>query len=74
VRRTVWIGVGVVGTVFVLRWLRRQRERMSPALVGASVGEGVRDLRVLVRASLAEGRKAMREKEAEIRASLEEHD
>jgi hypothetical protein len=73
-RRTFWIGVGAAGTVLVLRWMRRQRARLSPEAVGATVGEGLRDLGQVVRASLAEGRKAMRDKEAELRASLEEHD
>ncbi len=71
-RRTFWIGVGVAGTVLVLRWLRKQRQRMSPDEIGRSLGEGLADLRQLVRASVAEGRRAMREKEAELRSSLPE--
>jgi hypothetical protein len=73
-KRTFWIGVGVVGTIMVVRWLRQQRARLSPEAVGATLGDGLRDLRQLVQLSVAEGRKAMRQKEAELRASLEEHD
>lgn len=71
-RRMFWVGVGVAGTVLVLRWLRKQRQRMSPEEIGRSVGEGLADFRELVRASVAEGRRAMREKEAELRSSLPE--
>lgn len=71
-RRTFWVSVGVVGTLLVLRWLRKQRQRMSPDEIGRSLGEGLADLRQLVRASVAEGRRAMRAKEAELRSSLPE--
>lgn len=71
-RRMFWVGVGVAGTVLVLRWLRKQRQRMSPEEIGRTVGEGLADFRQLVRASVAEGRRAMRDKEAELRASLPE--
>ena len=71
-RRLVWVGVGVAGTILVLRWLRKQRQRMSPEEIGRTVGEGLADFRQLVRVSLAEGRRAMREKEAELRRSLPE--
>ncbi len=71
-RRTFWIAVGVTGTVLVLRWLRKQRRRMSPEAVAVRMGEAAGALRHRVRASMEEGRRAMRAKEAELRTSLDE--
>jgi hypothetical protein len=72
VRRLFWVGVGVAVTVVAVRWLQKQRRRYGPDAVGARLAQGSRDLAELVRVSLAEGRRAMAEKEAEIRASLGE--
>ena len=69
-RRLFWMGVGVAATVLVVRWLQKQRRRYGPDAVGAKLAQGSRDLAALVRASVAEGRRAMAEKEAEIRTSL----
>lgn len=75
-RRAFWtalgLGAGVAAAVLTSRFLRRQRERMSPAHVGSEVGGLARDTGRLVREAIAEGRRAMAEKEAEIRASLPE--
>ncbi|HVM12248.1 MAG TPA: hypothetical protein VM638_07220 [Actinomycetota bacterium] len=74
-RRAFWValglGAGVTSAILVSRWLRRQRERFSPSNIGAQVGEGVRDLRQLLGVSLEEGRRAMREHEAEIRSAID---
>jgi hypothetical protein len=76
VKRGFWValglGAGVATAVMVNRWLRRQRERYSPANIGASIAEGTRDFGHLVREAMDEGRRAMEEREAEIRASLPE--
>jgi hypothetical protein len=72
VRRLFWVGMGVAVTVVAVRWLQKQRRRYGPDAVGARLARGSRDLAELVRVSLAEGRRAMAEKEAEIRASLGE--
>ncbi|MGH2723124.1 MAG: hypothetical protein ACRDI0_02470 [Actinomycetota bacterium] len=71
-KRLLWVGVGVAVTVMAVRWLQKQRRRYGPEAVGARLSQGSRDLAELVRVSLAEGRRAMAEKEAEIRASLGE--
>jgi hypothetical protein len=71
-RRMVWIGVGVGLTVMALRWARKQRERFGPDAVTTKLAQGAQDLRDLVKASLAEGRRAMAQKEAELRAELGE--
>jgi len=76
VKRVFWLamglGAGVTGAVMLSRWMRRQQERLSPANIGAQMGETARDLGQLVRASLEEGREEMRRVEAEIRSSLDE--
>jgi hypothetical protein len=69
-RRLFWIGVGVGITVMALRWARKQRERFGPDAVTTKLAQGAQDLRHLVKASVAEGRRAMVEKEAELRAEL----
>jgi hypothetical protein len=75
VKRAFWLaaglGAGVAGAVMVSRWMRRQRERLSPANIGAQVSEGVRDLKELFGEALAEARAATREREAEIWAEVE---
>jgi hypothetical protein len=76
VKRAFWLamglGAGVTGAVMLSRWMRRQQDRLSPANIGAQVGETARDLGRLLRTSVAEGREEMRRVEAEIRSSLSE--
>jgi hypothetical protein len=72
VRRVVWIGVGVAGAVVAARWLRKQRRRYGPANVADRLGEMAVDLGHLLAASVEEGRRGMAEREAQIRAALDE--
>ena len=65
-----WIGVGAAGAIYATRWLRRQRQRLSPQAVGATVGDVLSDLGRLVRVSAEEARRAAAEKEAELRATV----
>ena len=69
-RRLFWIGVGVAAAYYGSRWLRRQRERITPENVAARAAERLGGVMELVRVSVEEGRKAAVEKEAEIRISL----
>lgn len=71
-RRLFWIGVGVAAAYYGSRWLRRQRERFSPSSAGARVGDVARDFGRLVKVSVDEGRRAAVEREAELRAELEQ--
>lgn len=75
-RRVFWLaaglGVGVTAVVMVSRWMRRQQERLSPANIGAQLGDTARDLGALLRSALDEGREEMRRVEAEIRSSMPE--
>ncbi|MGH2685546.1 MAG: hypothetical protein ACRDJP_08785 [Actinomycetota bacterium] len=69
-RRLFWVGVGAAGAIYATRWIRRQRRRLSPQAVGASVGDVLSDLGRLVRVSADEARRAAAEKEAELRATV----
>jgi hypothetical protein len=75
VKRAFWLaaglGAGVSAAVMVSRWMRRQRERLSPANMGAQVSEGLRDLGGLFREAVGEARVATRAREAEIWAEVE---
>lgn len=74
-KRAFWLaaglGAGVAGAILVSRWMRRQRERFSPANIGAQVSEGLRDLGELFREAVAEARVAVRAREEEIWADVE---
>ena len=70
-RRLFWMGAGVAAAVMTARWVRKQRAKYGPSNMVDRLAEGGRDLGRLVAASMAAGRDAMAEKEAEIRASLE---
>jgi len=75
-KRAFWVaiglGAGVATAVMVRRWMRRQAERYSPANIGANLSTGAKDLGQLFREALEEGRRAMAEKEAEMRAGVGE--
>ncbi|MGH2675698.1 MAG: hypothetical protein ACRDKA_04395 [Actinomycetota bacterium] len=69
-KRLFWIGVGVAAAFYGSRWLRRQREKLTPENVAARAAERLGGVMELVRVSVEEGRKAAARKEAEIRASV----
>ncbi len=68
-KRVFWFGVGVTAAVLATRWVRKQRARLSPANVGEQAGRAARDFRALVSEAVDEGRRAAREKEAELRGT-----
>lgn len=71
-RRIFWaflgLGVGVASTVIAARFARRQRQRLAPAAIGREVKGGLIDLARLVTESIAEGERAMREREERLRS------
>ncbi|HEX5948054.1 MAG TPA: hypothetical protein VFZ45_00660 [Actinomycetota bacterium] len=69
-KRLFWIGVGVAAAYYGSKWLRRQRERITPENVAARTAERLGGVMELFRVSVEEGRRAAAEKEAEIRSSL----
>ena len=73
-KRLFWLTVGMTigfGTSFwVYRLLRQTLDRYSPERVAETVSKSLRGLRDDLRTALAEGREAMRQAEAELRADL----
>jgi hypothetical protein len=73
-KRLFWLTVGLAvgfGTSFrLMRALRRTFERFMPERVSQDVRNGARSIGAEVRAALDEGRTAMREREAELRAVI----
>jgi hypothetical protein len=74
-KRLFWLLVGVgfgFGLAFWLtRTVRRTVERYSPEALAGNLSDAMRALGADLRAAVAEGRDAMREREAQLRAELE---
>ena len=70
-KRVLWVAVGVAGAYYANRWIKKQRARLSPAAVGANLGEVVADAGKLFGAAAVEARRAAAEKEAELRKLLD---
>jgi hypothetical protein len=74
-RRAFWValglGAGATGAVIATRWARRQANRVKPATLAREAKGGLLDLSKLVAESIEEGRKAMDERERELRAEIE---
>jgi hypothetical protein len=73
-RRLFWLlvgaGFGFGVSFWLMRFVRSTVERYSPEKVSADLAGALRDLGSDLRAAVAEGREAMREREAELRAQL----
>lgn len=73
-RRLFWLavglGAGVAGAVMTMRMARRQAEKVAPWRLAREARAGIMDLAKLVAESLAEGQRAMREREEELRREL----
>jgi hypothetical protein len=74
VRRSFWIalgvGAGATGAVVTSRWATRQARKVAPATIAREAKGGLLDLGKLVSESIAEGRRAMAEREEELRAEV----
>ncbi|MGH9191636.1 MAG: hypothetical protein ACRDZ0_04075 [Acidimicrobiales bacterium] len=74
IRRLVWFTSGATagfgGAVWIRRRIRRTASRYAPEHLQAEATASVRRLGSGVRDAVAEGRSAMREREAELRADL----
>ena len=74
-KRVFWLLVGAgfgFGVSFWLtRFVRSTVERYTPERVSADLAGALRSLGTDIRAAVAEGREAMREREAELRTELE---
>jgi len=74
-KRLFWllagVGFGFGVSFWVMRFVRETMQRYTPERVSADLAGALRDLGKDLRAAVAEGREAMREREAEIRHELE---
>lgn len=70
-RRGFWValglGAGATGAILASRWTRRQAKRVAPATIAREAKGGLLDLGKLVSESVAEGKRAMDERERELR-------
>jgi hypothetical protein len=71
-RRSFWVavglGAGATGAVVASRWAKRQARKVAPTTIAREAKGGLLDLGKLVSESIAEGRRAMAEREEELRA------
>lgn len=74
-RRTFWValglGAGATGAVIASRWTRRQARKVAPTTLAAEAKGGLLELSKLVAESIEEGKRAMEDRERELR---EKHD
>ena len=73
-RRSFWValglGAGATGAVVASRWAKRQARRVAPATIAREAKGGLLDLGKLVSESISEGRRAMADREEELRTGL----
>ena len=73
-KRLFWLAIGVgfgFGLSFwMMRFMRETMQRYTPERVSADLADAMKGLGSDLRAAVADGREAMREREAEIRAEL----
>ena len=74
-KRLFWLSIGTgLGfglSLWLTRLIRSTMERYTPERVASDLGAAMRGLGTDLRAAVAEGREAMKEREAELRESLE---
>jgi hypothetical protein len=75
-KRAFWallgLGMGAAIGVGVMRWASRTAERLTPQSMGRRVMDAAQQWRERLGGALEEGRAAMAEREAELRAQLVE--
>ena len=67
-RRLFWLAMGITIGALVVRKLSSAAEKLTPAGIGASIAEGLRDLADAIGDFGADIRAAAAEREAELRA------
>jgi hypothetical protein len=76
VRRLFWLaaglGAGAVGVIVASRFAKRQVRKVAPTTIARETRDGLLDLSRRVSESIAEGKRAMDEREREIREQLEQ--
>ncbi len=70
-RRLFWLalglGAGAVGAVLTARFARKQMEKVAPSTLAREARGGMMELSKRVSESIAEGKRAMEQKEEELR-------
>ena len=70
-KRGFWValglGAGATGAILASRWTRTQASRVAPQTIAREAKGGLMDLSKLVSESIQEGKRAMDEREAELR-------
>ena len=69
-KRLLWFTIGCASSLWVMRTVRRTVERLAPQRLTQDAVAGARSAGAELKAALAEGRVAMREREAELRAGI----
>jgi len=71
VRRLCWLalglGAGAVGAVLTARFARNQRQKVAPSTLVREARGGMMELSKRVSESIVEGKRAMEQKEKELR-------
>jgi len=74
VKRPFWValglGAGATGAILAGRWTRKQAQRVAPQTLAREAKGGILDLGKLVSESIAEGKRAMDDRERELRAEV----
>jgi hypothetical protein len=74
-KRLFWLMIGATlgfgGSWWITRTVKQKLERYLPAKLGAGVANAAQAGTAHVRAAVADGRQAMHQREAELRAQLE---
>jgi len=74
VRRSFWValglGAGAAGAIVTTRWAKKQAEKVAPTTIAREAKGGLLELGKLVSESIAEGRKAMEDREHELRTEV----
>ena len=77
-KRLFWLmigaGLGFGVSFWVVRTVRQTLERYAPERMSADLAGAVRELGKDIRAAVAEGREAMREREEELRAQVKDEE
>jgi gas vesicle protein len=74
-RRLLWLivgaGFGFGVSFWLMRFVRETAARYTPERVSSDLADALKSLGSDLRAAVAEGREAMREREAELRSEVE---
>lgn len=74
-RRGFWValglGAGATGAILASRWTRKQAKRVAPQTIAREAKGGLMDVTKLLSESIQEGKRAMDERERELRRAAD---